>query len=137
MTGLPRKQDNVERIRHGLVLACLGDAAAFTFKRSRRGDTEIDRTMEHVLRHAVPDHKVIDFDPYGAEERQSGSPGFDLPVGALSRSRHGTFPEYHTSADNLAFVRPAALGESLALILKVIEVREGKGTYRNLSAPRD
>ena len=133
LTWLARNEDNVERIRHGLVLACLGDAAAFTFKRSRRGDTEIDRTMEHVLRHAVPDQKVIDFDPYGYDERQYCSPGFDLPVGALSRSRHGTFPEYHTSADNLAFVRPAALGESLAVTMKVIEVVEGNGTYRNLS----
>src|SRR4029453_18040813 len=120
-------------IRHGLVLACLGDAAAFTFKRSRRGDTEINRTVEHVLRHAVPDQRVIDFEPYGYDERQYCSPGFDLPVGALSRSRHGTFPEYHTSADNLDFVRPAAPGESLPGTLKVIEVGEGNGTYRNLS----
>ncbi len=133
LTWLARNEDNVERIRHGLVLACLGNAAGFTFKRSRRGDTEIDRTMEHVLRHAVPDQKVIDFDPYGYDERQYCSPGFDLPVGALSRSRHGTFPEYHTSADNLAFVRPAALEEALAVTLKVIEVVEGNGKYRNLS----
>lgn len=133
LTWLARNEALLGRIRHGLVLACVGDAASFTYKRSRRGETEIDRAMEHVLRHAGPAHQVVDFDPFGYDERQYCSPGFDLPVGSLSRSRHGRFPEYHTSADNLAFVHPAALGESLDIILRAIEVLEGNARYRNLS----
>ncbi len=133
LTWLARNESRLERVRHGLVLASVGDAATFTYKRSRHGDAEVDRAAEHVLRYAAPDHKVIDFSPYGYDERQYCSPGFDLPVGSLSRSRHGRFPEYHTSGDNLAFVHPAALGQSLAVTLGVVEVLEGNGTYRNLS----
>jgi aminopeptidase-like protein len=132
LAWLARNDALLDRIRHGLVLACVGDAAPLTYKRSRRGGAEVDRAMEHVLRHAAHNHQIIDFDPYGYDERQYCSPGFDLPVGSLSRSRHGAFPEYHTSADNLAFVHPAALEESLAVTQGVIEVLEGNGTYRNL-----
>jgi aminopeptidase-like protein len=133
LAWLARNDSVLGRIRHGLVLACVGDAAPLTYKRSRRGDAEVDRAMAHVLRHAARDHQVVDFDPYGFDERQYCSPGFDLPIGSLCRGRHGSFPEYHTSADNLAFVHPTALAESLAVSLELIEVLEGNGTYRNLS----
>src|SRR5262245_2308846 len=98
ITWLARNEARVERIRHGLVLAGVGRAAPFLYKRSRRGNTEIDRVAAHVLRHAGGDHGVVDFTPYGYDERQYGSPGFDLAVGSLSRGAHGSFPEYHTSA---------------------------------------
>ena len=133
LAWLARNDSLLDRIRHGLVLACVGDAAPLTYKRSRRGGAEVDRAMEHVLRHAARNHQIIDFDPYGYDERQYCSPGFDLPVGSLCRGRYGSFPEYHTSADNLAFVHPTALAESLTVSLELIEVLEGNGTYRNLS----
>jgi len=133
LAWLARNDALLGRISHGLVFACVGDAAPLTYKRSRRGDAEVDRAMEHVLRHAARDHQVIDFHPYGYDERQYCSPGFNLPVGSLSRGRHGRFPEYHTSADNLSFVHPTALAESLAVSLELVEVLEGNGTLRNLS----
>jgi aminopeptidase-like protein len=117
---LAANRDAATRVRHGLVLTCLGDASPFRWKRSRREDAEIDRIAAHVLRHEAPDNAVLPFAPDGYDERQFGSPGFDLPVGRLSRAVHGTFPEYHTSADNLDFVRPAHLARSFG-VLRAIE----------------
>jgi hypothetical protein len=75
---------------------------------------------------------VIDFFPYGYDERQYCSPGFNLPVGCLMRARHGQFPEYHTSADNLQFVQPTALETSLALCATILATLDGNACYRNL-----
>jgi aminopeptidase-like protein len=119
----------VDRIKHGLVLACLGDAGHPTYKRSRRGDAEIDRVVAHVLRARGGAHEIVDFSPYGYDERQYCSPGFDLPVGRLTRTPHGRYPEYHTSADDLDLVRPAQLADSLALCLEIVEVLEGNAVY--------
>ncbi len=119
------------RIRHGLVATCIGDAGRFTYKRSRRGDAEVDQAVEHVLRHCGYGYTVQDFSPYGYDERQYCSPGFDLPVGCLMRSPHGSFPEYHTSADDLSFVTPADLEQSLARYRDVCEVLEHNRLYVN------
>jgi aminopeptidase-like protein len=124
ITWLSRNEAVTRNIRHGLVLTCIGDRASFTYKRSRRGDAPIDRAMEHVLRHADPGHRVVPFSPYGYDERQYCSPGFDLPVGCLMRSHHGQFAQYHTSADNLDFVTPDALAGAFGLLLSVFEVLE-------------
>lgn len=131
ITWLARNETHVERIKHGLVLTCVGDAGPFTYKRSRRGDAVIDRAVPHVLGQAGLAHEVIDFFPYGYDERQYCSPGFNLPVGCLMRARHGQFPEYHTSADNLEFVQPAALATSLALCATVLATLDGDACYRN------
>jgi aminopeptidase-like protein len=74
-----------------------------------------------------------DFDPYGYDERQYCSPGFDLPVGRLTRAPHGEFPEYHTSADDVQLVRPERLAESLEAVLAIVELLERNGAYLNLS----
>ncbi len=119
------------RIRHGLVLSCLGDAGHPHYKRSRRGDATIDRAVALVLRDHAPRHTLLDFVPYGYDERQYGSPGFNLPVGLLTRSPHGTFPEYHTSADNPDFLRPEALTDSLRILVETVRVIEADGVYVN------
>jgi aminopeptidase-like protein len=110
------------------VLSCLGDAGRPTYKRSRRGNAEIDRVAAHVLATRGPDHGIADFAPWGYDERQYCSPGFDLPVGCLMRTPHGQFPEYHTSADDLGFVRPAALADSLAICERIVAVLEANRT---------
>lgn len=130
ITWLSRNRAHTPRIRHGLVVACVGDGGPFHYKRSRSG-AEIDRAVEHVLRHSGADYAVRDFSPYGYDERQYCSPGFDLPVGSLTRTPHGCFPEYHTSADDLGFIAPRWLGESLRCYLDVIEVIEGNRRYVN------
>ena len=121
---LARNEHRVARIRHGLVVSCLGDGGGPTYKKSRRGDAFIDRAMTHVLRHMAPAPAILDFFPYGYDERQYCSPGFDLPVGLLQRSQFGTFPEYHTSADNLDFIRPEHLAESYRMITAALDIVE-------------
>jgi aminopeptidase-like protein len=110
ITWLSLNEKKVSNIKHGLTTTCLGDSGSFTYKKSRRGDTEIDRAVELVLRVSGKDFKIKDFSPWGYDERQYCSPGFDLPVGCLMRTAHGEFAEYHTSADNLEFVEPDYLG---------------------------
>jgi aminopeptidase-like protein len=131
ITWLARNEPQAHRIRHGLCVSCVGDPAGFTYKRTRRGDAPIDRAVAHVLATGNKPHRVIDFSPYGYDERQYNSPGFNLPVGLFMRSQYGTFSEYHTSADNLDFVKPAALAESLDTLLKIVEALEHNRTFVN------
>lgn len=131
LTWLWRNENDLERIKHGLVASCAGDPGRPTYKRSRRGDAEIDRAVASVLRHSSRDHEVLDWIPWGGDERQFCSPGFDLPVGALSRTPAGRFPEYHSSADDLDFVRPEFLGESFRLYLEIFDVLERNATFVN------
>jgi aminopeptidase-like protein len=133
ITWLARNRENVERIHHGLVLTGIGDRGGFHYKKSRRGDAEIDRAAAHVLHHCGEPAEVLDFSPYGYDERQYCSPGFNLPMGCLMRSVWGTFPEYHTSADNLDFIEPLQLARSLRVCASVLNVIECNRTYRNLN----
>ena len=133
ITWLARNQKHVDRICHGLVLTCLGDAGRFHYKKSRRGDAEVDRAAAVVLKHETDSAEVLEFSPYGYDERQYCSPGFNLSVGCLMRSVWGTFPEYHTSADNLEFIRPERLAESLRVCLSIVDVLENNRRYRNLN----
>jgi aminopeptidase-like protein len=130
---LHTNRDTVQRIRHGLVLTCLGDPAPVSYKQSRRGDASIDRYVTAVLRDEGHADRVLPFTPIGYDERQYCSPGFNLPVGRLSRSPGGTFPEYHTSADNLDLVRPDALADSLRVMQRIVEMIERDETWRNTS----
>jgi aminopeptidase-like protein len=130
---LAKNQSTTKRIRHGLVLTCIGDGGAFTYKRSRRGNAIVDRAAEHVLRHSGRSWSAIDFSPYGYDERQYCSPGFNLPVGCLMRTPHGQFPEYHTSSDDLSFVRPENLAESLETCKAILEAVDADRRWINLS----
>jgi aminopeptidase-like protein len=130
---LARNEAVVHGIRHGLVLAGLGDSGYLTYKKSRRGDAAVDRAAAHVLRGLGP-HEILDFSPYGYDERQFCSPGFNLPVGRLSRTPYDRYPEYHTSADDLEFVDPAQLAGSLTACLDIVRVLEHDRTYVNQNA---
>ncbi len=131
ITWLCRNEAQVARIKHGLVLTCVGDAGNPTYKRSRRGDAEIDQAVAHVLTERGTAHQTIDFFPYGYDERQYCSPGFNLPVGCLMRTPHGCFPEYHTSADDLTLVRPASLADSFAICWSTVFLLEHNRRYLN------
>ena len=133
ITWLSRNEQNLERVKHGLVLVCIGDAGGFTYKQSRRGNTEIDRVMNYVLQQSQETHKVVEFSPFGFDERQFCSPGFNLPVGSLSRSANGKYPQYHTSADNLELMIPEKLAASLELCESAIEILEGNVKYLNVN----
>jgi aminopeptidase-like protein len=131
LTWLSRNEERLPRIVAGLVASCVGDPGGFTYKRSRRGDTEVDEAVAVALRDSGQPYEVRDWFPWGGDERQFCSPGFDLPVGALSRAPADAFPQYHSSADDLDFVTPAALGGALRLYLSVIDVLERNGVYVN------
>jgi len=128
---LSRNEETTDRIRHGLVLTCAGDSGKFTYKRSRRGDAPIDRAAAHFLRHSGSDYAIADFTPYGYDERQYCSPGFNLPVGCFMRTPHGQYPEYHTSADNLEFVRPENLEETLDAIAEILTIVDHDSRWLN------
>jgi aminopeptidase-like protein len=131
ITWLSRNEQVLPQIDHGLVLACAGDRGGFSYKKSRRGSAEIDRAVLHLLSHSGEPHKIRDFSPYGYDERQYCSPGFNLPVGCLTRTPHEQFPEYHTSADNLDFVSAAALAGTFRQCLEIFELLEHNHKYRN------
>ncbi|MBQ0865495.1 MULTISPECIES: DUF4910 domain-containing protein [unclassified Streptomyces] len=133
ITWLARNAERVDQVRHGLVLACAGDPGRLTYKQSRRGDAEIDRVLRHVLTVSERPHHVTEFTPYGYDERQFCSPGFDLGVGSLSRTPYAGYPEYHTSADNLDFVSPEAMADTLAVCREACAVLDRNRRYVNLS----
>ncbi|MGW7416850.1 DUF4910 domain-containing protein [Streptomyces sp. NPDC054863] len=133
ITWLARNSERIERVKHGLVLACAGDRGQLTYKQSRRGDAEIDRVLRHVLESSERPHRITEFTPYGYDERQFCSPGFDLGVGSLSRTPYAGYPEYHTSADNPDFVTPEAMADTLAVCREAFAVLDRNRCYVNLS----
>jgi aminopeptidase-like protein len=133
ITWLARTEERAGRIAHGLVAANLGDPGTFHYKKSRQGDAEIDRAVLAVLKASGEPFGVEDFVPFGYDERQYSSPGFNLAMGSLTRTPYGRYPEYHTSADNLDFVRLEALEGSLRTYLAVMDVLEGNRRYLNLN----
>ncbi len=131
ITWLSRNAGILPRIRHGLVLTGLGGPGRLVYKRTRRGDRDVDRAAAHVVTSAGGEARA--YSPYGYDERQFNAIGFDLPVGRLSRTPHGEYPEYHTSADDLGFVTADELLESLRALLRIVDVLEHDACYRNLS----
>jgi len=132
ITWLSLNENKIENIKHGLVLTLLGDNSKFNYKKSRRGNAVIDKIVQNCLEQSKEDYGILDFSPYGYDERQFCSPGYNLPVGRLSRSIHGEFPEYHTSGDNLDFLNKDKLLESLKLLMNIIQVIEDNGVFINL-----
>ncbi|MEZ2130682.1 MULTISPECIES: DUF4910 domain-containing protein [unclassified Sinorhizobium] len=133
LTWLSRNEDRLANIAHGLVVSCIGDAGGPTYKQSRRGNAVIDRAVACVRCNGDRRAEMQPFSPYGYDERQFCSPGFNLPVGLLQRSAFGTFPEYHTSADNLDLIRPEHLASSFRMVMDIIDVLEENWIPINLS----
>lgn len=133
LTWLSRNPDCLTKVKAGLVVGLLGDGAPLTFKRSRKGSSAIDRIAEYVLAADCESARIVDFEPYGYDERQFCSPGIDLPVGRLTRSPNGTYPEYHTSADNLAFISGTQLAESIRVLARILSVIDRNRRPLNLS----
>ena len=133
LVWLQANQERLSKIKHGLVLTCVGDAGNVTYKRSRRGDSTIDRAVSHMLSGCGDAFELLEFTPDGYDERQYCSPGFDLPVGCFMRTPHHRFPEYHTSADDLDFVKPSNLADSFEKVLATLSILDRNGTYLNLN----
>ena len=131
ITWLGLNEDRVSKIKHGLVVACVGDPGKMHYKKTRYGNAEIDRAVAHVLKHSGDEYEIVDFSPYGYDERQYSSPGINLAVGNLSRTPYGQFPEYHTSADNLDFIKANSLADSFTKFVEVINVIDNNKKYLN------
>lgn len=131
LVWLSRNEPTLPRLRAGLVIGLLGDPGPLTYKPSRRGDTGTDRAAQFVMR-GFDSAQTVEFEPYGYDERQFCSPGFDLPVGRLTRSANGRYPEYHTSADDLTLIRRECLAESLQALADLIAVLDENRLLRNL-----
>jgi aminopeptidase-like protein len=128
---LARNRDRLDVVRNGLVISCVGDPGPIRYKRSRRGDAGVDRAAAYLVGRLSG--IVGDWAPSGGDERQFCSPGFDLPVGTLSRTPHGLFPEYHSSADDLTLVTAESLAASFRTALEIVDLVEANVCYRNLA----
>jgi aminopeptidase-like protein len=131
ITWLALNETRVSVIKHGFVIAGVGDKGTFTYKRTRRGDAEIDKVFSYVLARSADGSRMMDFHPYGYDERQFCSPGFNLPVGCVMRTPFGQYPEYHTSADNLDFIRRESLSDSFHKCVSALDILENNQTYLN------
>ena len=131
LTWLSRNEHRLPRIRAGLVIGLLGDGAPLTYKHSRRGGTLIDRVAAQVL--ASCGGRETPFEPYGYDERQFCSPGFDLPFGRLTRSPNGTYPQYHNSTDDLDFVSVDALAGAIQALARIVHAVDANRRFINLS----
>jgi aminopeptidase-like protein len=131
LAWLTLHEGQLDRIRHGLVLAGLGGPGPLVYKRTRHGDRDVDRAAVHVVERSGGE--VRDYSPYGYDERQYNSLGYDLPVGRLTRTPHGEYAEYHTSADDLDFVKDVELVGAYAAVGRILEVLEHDAANHNLS----
>jgi aminopeptidase-like protein len=131
ITWLAINESGLGHIKYGLVTSLLGIDDIFTYKRSRIGNSSIDRFVEYVLSRRDVPSKIFNFIPYGYDERQFCSPGFNLPVGNLTRVPFGEYPEYHTSADNFDLISEKALNDSLEVFNQVIQYIEADRKFLN------
>jgi len=133
MAWLAKHEARLGRVRAGLVVGLLGDPGPLTYKRSRRATTEVDLIAAQTVRALDPAARVVDFTPYGYDERQFCSPGIDLPMGRLTRSPNDAYPEYHSSADNLALLDVAAVAQSVQALATILDRIDLNRRFRNLS----
>ena len=131
ISWLSQNEDKLSNIKAGLVLALLGDNGKFNFKKSKLDDSIINRVFNLLYNNEIDDLNILNFTPYGYDERQYCSPGINLPIGRLTRTPNGEFIEYHTSKDDLNFINADNLDKSIDLIKKVISIIERNSLYIN------
>ena len=117
------------RVIAGFNISCVGDDRMYSIIESRTTDTLADRVAKHALKHVGAKTKVHTFLERGSDERQYCSPGVDLPVVGLSRTRFTSYPEYHTSLDDFSVVTAPGLRGGFDFVKACLEVLEGNHMY--------
>jgi aminopeptidase-like protein len=130
---LHANRDRLDRVAHGIAISCIGDDGDFTYKRTRRGSAAVDRAVALVLRDAGKPHRMLEWEPWGGDERQFNSPGFNLPVGTLQRTPHAEYDGYHTSADSLERMSADGMADAVRTLLAVVDVLDTDRTMVNRS----
>ena len=120
-----------ENIKAGYVITCAGDDGVYTYKRSKENNADVNKIAEHVLKYSGKPYKVIDFAIGGSDERQYCSPGFNMPVGSLMRTKYQAYKEYHTSFDNKSFISFEAMNETIETYFSLVRAFELNDTYLN------
>jgi len=132
ITWLAHHERAFGRILGAYVVYDCGNSGAMHYKKSFVGNALIDRVALHVLKYYADHGVVLDWLPYGSDERQYSAPGVRLPAGALTRTPPAEFAEYHTSKDTLDVLREESLMNSLQTIYRCVQIAERNIVYRNL-----
>ena len=132
ITYLSRNLNKLKKnVIAGYVITCIGDSGLFSYLKSRKENTLVDRATEHILQHYSSNYNIYNFqDRRASDERQYCAPGIELPVGSLTRTRPGDYVEYHTSGDNMDIVNAENLINSIKMYEKCLEVIENNHIYK-------
>ena len=122
ITWIASNEKKISQIKCGLVVTCVGTPSKFTYKKTKKGNSFLDNTVIDVLEKSNVAFQIVDFFPYGSDERQFCSPGIDLNVGSIYRSdnKYLEYPEYHSSGDNFSIISEKALDETFSIYYKII-----------------
>ncbi len=114
----------------GWVLTCIGDDRNYSYVPTRNGNTLTDRISRRILKDLGKKYTEYSWLDRGSDERQYNSPGVDLPVGSLMRTKYGEYPEYHTSLDTLEVISPEGLAGGLSMLVQAVDILETNNFYR-------